>query len=443
MCRQVQIASIDHPASRPAPWSRRRGTRTRADLSARHLSARHGSTRHGPLRAGLAVLVALVTLGLALAADAGRPALAQADFFSFLRPPGSVPQAAPKPQRPGQNSGWWPFQPQPRYEQPQQLPQQQPKRPTAPAEPEGVVYGSADAAVQGKRAAPNQFVLVIGDRLAAQLAQGLADAYAPDRARIAVIENATDDSGYLPAPVDWITRAPDAIAAARPSVTVIALGSEDLQPIKDGDALVQPLSERWMELYGKRVDEVLTAVRDKAGRVIVTGLAPVANTALSDDYAKLNELLRTRAARAGVAFAHVWDGFVDEDGKYLANGPAVDGQRRRLRFNDGVRFTRAGGRKLAFFVQKDINRMLAEPGKSPAAGDGTTPAISTRPAALAGPPVPARTPDPMAVSASANAAARVLKEGIAPAPVRGRADDFSWPPPGSEPAAAPAAAPAR
>lgn len=427
MCRQVQIASIGQPAWRPESRCRRSGSHTAARLSG----------CPGPLRAGLAVLVALFTLGLALAWDAGRPASAQADFFSFLRPPGSVPQAAPRPQRPSQNSGWWPFQPQPQYEQPQQLPQQQPKRPPTPAEPEGVVYGSADAAVQGKRAAPNQFVLVIGDRLATQLAQGLADSYAPDRARIAVIDNTADDSGYLPAPVDWIARAPDAIAAARPSVTVVALGSEDLQPIKDGDALVQPLTERWLELYGKRVDEVLTALRDKAGRVIVTGLAPVANTSLSDDYAKLNELLRTRAARAGLTFANVWDGFVDEDGKYLANGPAVDGQRRRLRFNDGVRFTRAGGRKLAFFVQKDINRMLEESGKSQPAVDATSPA-STRPAALAGPPAPAKGADPIAVSASAKAASRVLKEGIAPTPVRGRADDFAWPPPGSEPAAAPA-----
>ncbi|MFG1373102.1 SGNH family hydrolase [Xanthobacter oligotrophicus] len=427
MCRQVQIASIDRPALRPAPKSCRREA----------LTATRAPARSRALRAGLGVLLALLTLGLALATDARRPALAQADFFSFLRPPATVPRAAPKPQRPAQNSGWWPFQPQPQYEQPQQLPQQQPKRPAAPAEPEGVVYGSADAAVQGKRAAPNQFILVIGDRLAAQLAQGLADSYAPDRARIAVIDNTADDSGYLPTPVDWITRAPDAIAAARPSVTVVALGSEDLQPIKDGEAFVQPLTERWLELYGKRVDEVLTALRDKAGRVIVTGLAPVANTALSDDYAKLNEFLRARAARAGLAFANVWDGFVDEDGKYLANGPAVDGQRRRLRFNDGVRFTRAGGRKLAFFVQKDINRMLEEPGKAQPGPDLATPS-SSRPAALAGPPVPAKTPDPMAVSASAKAASRVLKDGIAPAPVRGRADDFSWPPPGSEPAATPA-----
>lgn len=374
---------------------------------------------------GLALLLALLVA--ATLSDAGRPALAQGDFFSIFRPPADIPRTQQRPQAPNRNSGWWPFQPQP---QPDAVaPPAQPKRPSPPPEPEGVVYGSADAAVQGKRTAPSQFVLVVGDRLAAQLAQGLADSYAPDRARIAIVENTVDESGYLPTPVDWIARLPEAIAAGRPSVTVVALGSDDLQPIRDGDTSAQPLTERWIELYGKRVDDVLTALRDKAGRVIVVGVAPVANGPMSDDYARLNEVLRTRAARAGLAFANVWDGFVDEDGKFLANGPAVDGQRRRLRLSDGVRFTRAGGRKLAFFVQKDINRMLEEPGKAPSVPDATAPS-GDRAVSLAG--GPAKTPDPVAAAASAKASARVLRDGVAPPPLRGRADDFTWPPPGGE-----------
>nr|WP_237354052.1 SGNH family hydrolase [Xanthobacter sp. YC-JY1] len=395
----------------------------------------------------LALLLLALLTGVLLGADAARPAFAQNDFFFFLRPPANVPRGNPQPQqrqqqqqqqqRPPQNSGWWPFQPQPDLLPP---PQQQAK-PQAPAEPTGVVYGSADAASQGKRVPPSQFVLVLGDRMAGQLAQGLADSYVPERQRIAIVDNTVDESGFLPTPVDWLARLPDAIAAARPSVTVVALGSDDLQPIKDGDTQAQPLTERWNELYGKRVDEVLAALREKAGRIIVVGLAPVANGQLSDDYAKLNEILRARVARAGLTFANVWDGFVDEDGKYMANGPAVDGQRRRLRFNDGVRFTRAGGRKLAFFVQKDINRMLEESGGAKASPTPDATSGPERPSALAGAPATGRDarPDAVQVSTSAASAAKVLKDGVAPPPVRGRADDFTWPPSGAEPAAAPSA----
>jgi hypothetical protein len=46
-------------------------------------------------------------------------------------------------------------------------------------------------------------------------------------------------------------------------------------------------------------------------------------------------------------FVDVWDGFVDEDGRYAQSGPDYEGQIRRLRSGDGVHFTEAGTRKLA------------------------------------------------------------------------------------------------
>lgn len=364
------------------------------------------------------------------------PARAQQGCFLFICPPGVVPQA-PRNRRP-----WW---------APPDFGNDQRARPTPPAdtsrqtrkrepppEPEGKVYSSAEEATQGKRQAPSQFVLVLGDRLAAQLAEGLADAYVDERARIAVIANTEDESGYLPTPVDWTTKFPAAVAAAKPTATVIALGSDDLQPIRDGEVFAQPLTDRWLELYARRVDDVLAALRGQTGRVIVLGLAPVGNASVSEEYRRLDELLRSRAARAGFTFVDVWDGFVDEEGQFLTFGPAVDGQRRRLRLSDGVRFTRAGSRKLAFFVQKDLDRMLADPTKpsSGLAGAGPDRALSLAGAPKEGGPSP--TPVALAASSAGKAAARALVEGLPPSPMRGRADDFSWPPPADT---APAEAP--
>ncbi len=355
--------------------------------------------------------------------------------FLFICPPGVIPQA-PRNKRP-----WWaPF------EQPERAAPTTPSRPRTqrrrepPPPPEGKVYASAQEATDGKRNPPNQFVLVLGDYLASELAQGLADTYAADHDRIAIIAETSDRSGYLPTPLDWTTRFADAVAAATPTATVIALGSEDVVPIRDGAFTAAPLTDRWMELYARRVDDVLAALRARAGRVIVVGLAPVADETLSQDYRRLNELLRSRAARAGFAFVDVWDGFVDEEGKFLTFGPAVDGQRRRLRPADGLRFTRDGSRKLAFFVQKDLDRMLADPTKpsSGLAGAGPDRALT-----LAGAPEnTGAQPTPVALTAtSGKAAARALLEGLPPAPMRGRVDDFSWPPPDEAAQAAPAAPP--
>ena len=49
------------------------------------------------------------------------------------------------------------------------------------------------------------------------------------------------------------------------------------------------------------------------------------------------------------------DGFVDEAGRFLQQGPDFEGQTRRLRSYDGVYFTRVGARKLAHDVEREIN----------------------------------------------------------------------------------------
>ena len=392
------------------------------------------------------VVLALMAAGAVL----GTAGPAAAQFFDnpfVMRPPAAVPapsRSAPAWRPPDTNIFGFPQRPQ---EQPQEAPV---KRAPPPPEPEGVVYGTAAEALAGKKTPPTRFILVVGDRYARQVAEGLADAYVGERASPAVIAATEDPSGFMPTPVDWLTRLPAALEAAKPNVTILALGSDDLEPIKDGDTQAPPLSERWTELYGKRVDDILTAARGRTGRVILVGLAPVQSVPVSEDYERLNEVLRARAARTGAVFVNVWDGFVDEEGKYMGSGPAVDGQRRRLRQTDGARFTRAGSRKLAFFIQKELTRMLAEPVpavEAPPAADGTRAPMSLtdgpRPAnALLGgaSAFPAGRTGPAAttVSAGGNDAARLMLEGASAPPQRGRTDDFSWPPGTPVPAAAPA-----
>ncbi|MGE4373482.1 MAG: GDSL-type esterase/lipase family protein [Xanthobacter sp.] len=258
--------------------------------------------------------------------------------------------------------------------------------------------------------------------MGAALASGLADAYLGEWDSLAVIARPAGQGGYLPEPENWVSRLPDDIRLAQPNVTILAMGAHDLKTIDDTGFTVAPFSDRWLELYGRRVDEVLATARTKAGRVIVVGLVPVSNEGQARDYARLNDVLRSRAAKAGLPFVNVWDGFVDEAGNYLSSGPAVDGQSRELREEDGRGFTRAGRRKLAFFVQKEVDRLLPSPSdlsdEDSAAGGALV---------LAGGPgkTNAHLHSPIADSSMAGP----LHSGIAPRAIRGRVDNFSWPPP--------------
>ena len=174
--------------------------------------------------------------------------------------------------------------------------------------------------------------------------------------------------------------------------------------------------------------------------VFWVGLPAIRGTKSTADASYLNDLFRARAERAGVNYIDVWDGFVDEAGKYSNFGPDYEGQMRRLRSSDGVYFTKSGARKLAHYVEREIRRYMSNRGPValPSGPMGPVPAetkSTVRP--VAGPVVPLTvTPgnseellggsssQPVHSDATAN---RVLVKGEpVPAPP-GRADDFVWP----------------
>jgi hypothetical protein len=227
-------------------------------------------------------------------------------------------------------------------------------------------------------------------------------------------------------------------------------------------------SEKWEAAYSKRIDATVTALKSAGVPVFWVGLPAQRGTRASSDSAYLNELYRGRAEKAGVSYVDVWDGFVDDQGRFTLQGPDFEGQTRRLRAADGVYFTKAGARKLAHYVEREILRSMttrpvpvALPAPEPAPVAPATPGarapsgVAARP--LAGPVVPltaltgggdellgggaaargAPPPRPVAVDPVAT---RVLTKGEPLAAPSGRADDFGWPRGNTATAAEPASA---
>ena len=198
-------------------------------------------------------------------------------------------------------------------------------------------------------------------------------------------------------------------------------------------------TEAWQAAYVQRIDATIAALKSANVPVFWVGLPPQRNPRQSADAVYLNELYRTRAERAGIIFVDIWDGFVDEAGRYVLQGPDFEGQIRRLRSGDGIYFTRAGARKLAHYVEREILRSLvarqtpvALPVPEPAV---VTPGRGTRP--LAGPVVPLTASigggnellgaAPTRPSGSDPLATRVLVRGEPITAPAGRADNFAWP----------------
>jgi hypothetical protein len=203
-------------------------------------------------------------------------------------------------------------------------------------------------------------------------------------------------------------------------------------------------SEEWEKVYSRRIDDTIAALKSKGVPVIWVGLPPIRGARSSGDTAYLNELYRARAERAGIKYIDVWDGFVDEAGKYSNYGPDYEGQVRRLRSSDGVFFTKAGAIKLARYVEQELSRYMSNrvPVALPSGPFEATPSESRpteRP--LMGPVIPLtgapkdkeKDSDNLLGSSGSNPiqgdaiATKVLAKGETVAAPPGRADNFAWP----------------
>ena len=334
---------------------------------------------------------------------------------------------------------------------------------------------------------PTTNVVVIGDSFADWLAYGLDETYA-DQPDTGVVRKIRAYSGLIHYDakndaLDWSQALKDLLATEKPNAIVVMLGLNDRVSLREKapagqtppaapqgqgsagaktDSATAPQSpaaatdpqrpvpgtsyefhtDQWAMLYSKRIDDMIVALKTRGVPILWVGLPAVRGTKSTSDMSYLDELYRERAEKAGIDYVDIWDGFVDEQGRYAVQGPDFEGQIRRLRTPDGVHFTKAGAVKLASYVDRDLRRAMANhvvpvalpsteetgPAKSGAPGRPAVGPVLPLTASggetgdLAGGGRPAQsTSDPLAT--------RVLSRGDPIAAPSGRADDFSWPHP--------------
>ena len=201
--------------------------------------------------------------------------------------------------------------------------------------------------------------------------------------------------------------------------------------------------ERWVELYTKKIEEMIGVLKSKGVPVLWVGLPAVRGVKGTADMLFLDALYRDAAGKAGITYVDVWDGFVDQAGRFMQKGPDFEGQPRQLRAYDGVFFTKPGARLLAHYVERELTRLLASRSgpialpTEPATPDANVVPGQPAPRPLAGPILPLVASSvgtdqllggpgsrPAAVDALA---ARTLVKGEPLAAPAGRADDYAWP----------------
>ncbi|MCM2503790.1 DUF459 domain-containing protein [Aureimonas altamirensis] len=331
----------------------------------------------------------------------------------------------------------------------QQAPRKQARqrRPAQPSRSQASrTAAPAPAPVAVAKAEDARRILVVGDFMAASLARGLADAFADDPNAL-VIGKANGSSGLVRDDFyDWNEQLPRLIEDEKPQVVVVMLGGNDRQAIRRPQGSIAVRTQDWTTEYERRAGALAEIVTGAGIPFVWIGQPSYQSDRMAEDMVFLNGIYQKAATAAGGEFVDVWGGFTDAGGSYISSGPDVEGQQRRLRNSDGITMTPAGAAKLAFFVEKPVQRLLglADPALAPAAGETpglleaaprVDPANATRVAPVSfGDPAfdgadgllaaPAERPGP---SETPSPRERLVRSGIASEPGDGRADSFSWP----------------
>lgn len=289
-------------------------------------------------------------------------------------------------------------------------------------------------------------VLVIGDFMGSALADGLEVAFENDPG--IVIEKRTSGSSGLVRTdyLDWPATLTAHIGELKPALIVIMLGANDRQQISMPGRKEKFQTEGWKAEYERRIASIIEIARQNKTPFLWVGLPSFSSPSLSADAATLNSMYRAKAEMASGEFIDIWDGFADENGKFIASGSDINGQPVRLRGSDGLSLTKAGKRKMAFYVEKSIRKLIGV-GGVPAISQlnpaGKIDATATRPEIadiVSVPPISLLDPELDGGAQLLDTAAMPKASGLSPrdkliqkgqtvdAP-EGRVDDFSWKPP--------------
>ena len=220
-----------------------------------------------------------------------------------------------------------------------------PKKASLPPAPEKPKVSKAPTATR---------LAVYGDSLAVDLAKALERFYAEDP-NLVVINQGVGSSGFVrPDFFDWNKTAAEQVASSSFDIAIMIVGINDRQTIKADGESYKALTPEWSNVYQARVADFVNTVRSANKPLIWVGLPPMSKADYSNAMGQINSIQRLAAFGGGAEFVDIYDRFVGEDGKYSSSGPDLNGNRVRMRKDDGIHFSAAGADKLAFYLSQVI-----------------------------------------------------------------------------------------
>lgn len=204
-------------------------------------------------------------------------------------------------------------------------------------------------------------VLVIGDDFSYGLRHGLEDALL-ETPRIKMQPRPLHFPGILRVNMtNQVQRIESALNESKISIVVVMVGARDAVAIRNKKGKRFAVgTDVWNKEYARRIDQLMALFKKKSIAVYWVGMPVTSRHRRNESYRSMNDILRDRAFRNGLKFIDVFSEFGDNQERFSAYGPDLQGETRLLRSRDGIFFTDVGNAKLAHFVERKMRRDLKQ-----------------------------------------------------------------------------------
>ncbi len=223
-------------------------------------------------------------------------------------------------------------------------------------------------------------VLLLGDSLIVTSFGEHLETLLNEQPGVRAVRRAKSSTGLArPDFFDWMAVGREEVERHRPDVVVVIMGGNDGQGLTDGKgkAQVQWGAAGWTSAYRRRVEDFLSVIAAPGRKILWVALPTTGLKNFERKLGVIRPILREAVeAREDALHLDTKPFFLDAKGNVLREA-RVDGFRKpmRLKMDDGVHFTLAGGRYFATRVYPAVMGLLGP-------GEGT-PSVPSEPGNVA------------------------------------------------------------
>jgi hypothetical protein len=193
-------------------------------------------------------------------------------------------------------------------------------------------------------------VLIVGDSIMMTVGPVIKDTVANKMSGSAVVKAKLATGLARPDVFDWNNEIKGVVSKSKFDLIVMMLGTNDSQDFAENGKIFNYGSTEWVEIYNKRLLNVMQTACVGAKKVIWLGLPPMKSVNFDRKAHRINSWTKKQALSSGcVDFVSTNHMLGDDEGKF-ASYLKVGDHLEKIRTTDGIHVTKKGGQVVSDFL---------------------------------------------------------------------------------------------